>query len=302
MSFHTHSGVILRPMGTQSDDDMVPEDLWTYKRFSALGEKLTGYPAISIFHDFKYHPKEIITGTQDWVYEHLGALFWTVEMWAPNKEAGITDYKWIDWYRDHPAEDDLKLLKWSDEQCGGAATSTGGRSMHPQLGAVEIGGWDKMNFWRNPPPHLREREAARFPAWMTQIALSLPRARAAAHRGARARRRHLARPLRGRQQRLAAGLRDASGRSTRKTVRGVIFEIHLPETPRGCAGQRQAPPSRARSSKAMRRRPAAARLPAGARRHRRPRRGRVGRARAARARASGCSARADRAGVGAAAK
>ena len=37
-------GVILRPMGTQSDDDMTPEDLWIYKRLSALGEKLTGYP------------------------------------------------------------------------------------------------------------------------------------------------------------------------------------------------------------------------------------------------------------------
>ena len=44
-----------------------------------------------------------------------------VELWAPNKEAGITDYKWIDWYREHPVEDDLKLLKWSDEQCGGQA-------------------------------------------------------------------------------------------------------------------------------------------------------------------------------------
>ncbi|MEP7280864.1 MAG: M14 family metallopeptidase, partial [Rubrivivax sp.] len=90
VSFHTHSGVILRPMGTQSDDDMTPEDLWIYKRLSDLGSTLTGYPAISIYHDFKYHPKEIITGTQDWVYEHLGALFWTVELWAPNREAGIT--------------------------------------------------------------------------------------------------------------------------------------------------------------------------------------------------------------------
>ena len=135
VSFHTHSGVILRPMGTQSDDDMVPEDLWTYKRFSELGEKLTGYPAISIFHDFKYHPKEIITGTQDWLYEHLGALFWTVEMWAPNKEAGITDYDWIHWYRDHPVEDDLKLLKWSDEQCAGQAYVDWKPFMHPQLGA-----------------------------------------------------------------------------------------------------------------------------------------------------------------------
>jgi murein tripeptide amidase MpaA len=175
VSFHTHSGVILRPMGTQSDDDMTPEDLWIYKRLSDLGATLTGYPAISTFHDFKYHPKQVITGTQDWIYEHLGALFWTVEIWAPNKEAGITDYKWIDWYRTHPVEDDLKLLKWSDEQCGGKAYVDWYAYEHPQLGAVELGGWDLMNFWRNPPPHLREREAARFPAWLMQLALSLPK-------------------------------------------------------------------------------------------------------------------------------
>jgi hypothetical protein len=162
-------------MGTSSDDDMIPEDLWSYKRFSAMGEKLTGYPAISIWHDFKYHPKETIGGTQDWLYEHLGALFWVVEIWSPNQAADIKDYKWIDWFREHPVEDDLKLLKWSDEQCGGQAHVDWQPFQHPQLGAVEIGGWDKMNYWRNPPPHLREREAARFPKWMTQLALSLPK-------------------------------------------------------------------------------------------------------------------------------
>ncbi len=175
ISYHTHSGVILRPMGTCSDDDMIPEDLWSYKRFSELGHKLTGYPAVSIWHEFKYHPKETIGGTQDWLYEHLGALFWVVEIWSPNQAAEIKDYKWIDWFREHPVEDDLKLLKWSDEQCGGQAHVDWKPFMHPQLGAVEVGGWDKMNFWRNPPPHLREREAARFPSWMTQVALSLPK-------------------------------------------------------------------------------------------------------------------------------
>ena len=144
ISYHTHSGVILRPMGTASDDDMIPEDLWAYKRFSAIGEKASGYPAVSIFHDFRYHPKEVISGTQDWVYEHLGALFWVVEIWAPNKEAGITDYQWIEWYREHPVEDDLKLLKWSDEQCGGRAHVDWYPFQHPQLGAVELGGWDKL--------------------------------------------------------------------------------------------------------------------------------------------------------------
>ncbi len=175
VSFHTHSGVILRPMGTQSDDDMTPEDLWMIKRLSDLGQQLTGYPAVSIFHEFKYHPKETITGTQDWVYEHQGALFWTVEIWAPNKEAGIQDYQWIEWYRDHPVEDDLKLLQWSDEHCGGQAHVDWYPYEHPQLGPVELGGWDRMNFWRNPPAHLREREVARFPGWLQQLALSLPR-------------------------------------------------------------------------------------------------------------------------------
>ena len=175
VSFHTHSGVILRPMGTQSDDDMTPEDLWLYQRLSDLGARLTGYPAISLWHDFKYHPKDVITGTQDWIYEHLGALFWTVEIWAPNKEAGIGDYKWIDWYREHPVDDDLKLLKWSDEQCAGLAYVDWKPFRHPQLGMVEIGGWDKMNYWRNPPPALREREAARFPAWLNTLSLSLPK-------------------------------------------------------------------------------------------------------------------------------
>ena len=80
-----------------------------------------------------------------------------VEIWSPNRAADISGYKWIDWFRDHPVDDDLKLLKWSDEQCGGQAHVDWRPFVHPQLGAVEIGGWDKMNYWRNPPPHLRER-------------------------------------------------------------------------------------------------------------------------------------------------
>ncbi|MEO7055694.1 MAG: M14 family metallopeptidase [Caldimonas sp.] len=228
ISYHTHSGVILRPMGTQSDEDMIPEDLWSIKRFSEIGAKLSGYPAISIWHDFKYHPKDVITGTQDWVYEHLGALFWVVEIWAPNKEAGITDYKWIDWYREHPVEDDLKLIKWSDEHCGGQAHVDWKPFMHPQLGQVEIGGWDKMNYWRNPPPQLREREAARFPKWMTTIALSLPRLELL---------RTEVRALGPDTWRVRIAVANSGWLPAyvtqlalkRKIVRGVMFEIHLPE-------------------------------------------------------------------------
>ncbi|MDM4766915.1 M14 family metallopeptidase [Pelomonas sp. SE-A7] len=227
ISFHTHSGVILRPMGTTPDEEMIPEDLWSYQRFSALGEKATGYPAISIWHDFRYHPKEVISGTQDWLYEHLGALFWVVELWSPAREAGIENCKWIDWYRDHPAEDDLKLIKWSDEQCDGQAHVEWRPFQHPQLGAVEIGGWDKMNYWRNPPATLREREAARFPAWMTQIALSLPKLELI---------RTEVRALGPDTWRVRMAVANSGYLPAyvtkraleRKIVRGVMFEIHLP--------------------------------------------------------------------------
>jgi murein tripeptide amidase MpaA len=227
VGFHTHSGVILRPMGTQSDDDMTPEDLWIYKRLSDLGARLTGYPAISVFHEFKYHPKEVLTGTEDWIYEHLGALYWTVEIWAPNKEAGITGYQWIEWYREHPVEDDLKLLKWSDEQCGGQAYVDWQPFRHPQLGMVEIGGWDRQNYWRNPPPALREREVARFPGWLMALALSLPRLEVL---------RTEVRALGSDTWRVRFAVANAgylpsyvSKRALeRKTVRGTIFEIHLP--------------------------------------------------------------------------
>ncbi len=226
VSFHTHSGVILRPMGTQSDDDMTPEDLWLYKRLSDIGTRLTGYPTVSIWHDFRYHPKQVISGTQDWVYEHLGALFWTVEIWAPNKEAGIEGYDWIEWYREHPPEDDLKLLAWSDSACGGQAHVDWYPFRHPQLGEVELGGWDRMNYWRNPPPELREREAARFPAWLTQLGLSLPKLEVL---------RVEVRALGGDHWRVRFAVANAGYLPAyvtkraleRKIARGVVFEIHL---------------------------------------------------------------------------
>ena len=251
ISFHTHSGVILRPPGAHADEDMTPEDLWSYKRFSAMGEAMTGYPAVAIWHDFKYHPKDNITGTQDWLYEHLGALFWTVELWAPNREAGITGYKWIDWYREHPAEDDLKLLKWSDEQCGGKAHVDWKPFEHPQLGAGRDRRLGQDELLAQPAAGAARARGRALPEVDGAHRVVAAEARAAARRGARARPRHLAHPLRGRQQRLAAGLRDqasagAQGRARRR-VRDRAARRRGP-------GRRHAARRRARSSKATRRR------------------------------------------------
>ena len=120
VAFHTFSGVLLRPYGDQDDDSLAAEDLWAYETIGRKGTDITGYPAISVYHDFRYHPQKVITGVfNDWMYDHLGLFGWVVELWSPQRQAGIEEYKYIDWHREHPLEDDLKMLRWSDEVFGG---------------------------------------------------------------------------------------------------------------------------------------------------------------------------------------
>jgi murein tripeptide amidase MpaA len=166
LTFHTFSGVLLRPPSRMPDDDIPAEDLWTYQELGRVGHEMTGYPAISNFHEFKYHPKEVITGVfDDWMYEHRGVHAWTVEIWSPQRQAGITDYKYIDWFREHPFEHDVQLLKWSDEKLGSGGYSEWRAFDHPQLGEIEIGGWDFAMCWRNPPLEFLEAEIEPLARW-----------------------------------------------------------------------------------------------------------------------------------------
>lgn len=176
VAFHTYSGVNLRPPGRHPDDDLPPEDLWIYRKMGDVGEKVTGYPATSVYHGFRYHPKEVISGVaDDWFYEHRGAFAWTTEIWAPPRQAGITDYKFIEWFREHPFEDDEKMLQWSDEKLEGKGYVEWRPFDHPQLGKVDIGGWDAQYAFRNPPPPFLEKEVAPLGEWVIWQALCSPK-------------------------------------------------------------------------------------------------------------------------------
>ncbi len=161
IAYHTFSAVHLRPYSSYPDEHFPTNDLRTYKLLGEAATAITGYPAISIFHDFKYDPKQSVKGgANDWLYDHLGLFSWTTELWSPQREAGIEDYQYIEWLRDHPLEDDLKLLRWSDEQLDGRGYIDWYPFEHDQLGEVELGGWDLMYCWGNVPPQFLEREIA----------------------------------------------------------------------------------------------------------------------------------------------
>ncbi|MGZ9234145.1 MAG: M14 family metallopeptidase [Anaerolineales bacterium] len=176
ISFHTMSGVLLRGFNDRPDEEQNTEDLWMYQKIGAKGTELTGYPNISTFHEFKYYPKQVITGAFDeWTYEHIGVFSWTVEFWSPMKQAGIENFRFMDWYREHPVEDDLKLLKWNDEVLKGKGYVNWYPFKHPQLGEIELGGWDLLHMWTNVPLEFLEREISPFPEWIVWHALISPK-------------------------------------------------------------------------------------------------------------------------------
>lgn len=176
LSLHSYSGVLLRPYSFKDDDSMPAEDLWLYQAIGNKGEQLTGYPAVSAYHDFRYHPQQTITGAMDdWLYDSYGRIAWTVELWSPHRQAGIEMAHFIDWFREHPVEDDLKLLHWNDTQLQGSGFVDWHPYQHPQLGEVEIGGWNTLYSLWNPPLSMLQDEVNRLPAWLLWHTLITPK-------------------------------------------------------------------------------------------------------------------------------
>ncbi|MBK9710924.1 MAG: carboxypeptidase [Kouleothrix sp.] len=153
ITYHTFSGVILRPFSDKSDDSMQLDDVYTYKEIGERGKQLTGYPHGAVYDIFRYNPRDVMRGAfDDWAYDQHGVFALTVELWDMVGEAGIKERQFIEWFRDHPEEDDLKLLAWNDAQLGGKGFVGWRPFEHPQLGPVEIGGWIERETFGNPPP------------------------------------------------------------------------------------------------------------------------------------------------------
>jgi murein tripeptide amidase MpaA len=229
VAFHTYSGVLLRPYDDRADEAFPAEDLWTYEKIGEKGTEITGYPAVSVYHDFRYHPKQVITGGFDtWLYDQMGMFGWTVEIWSPQRQAGIEEYKFIDWYREHPLEDDLKMLQWSDEVLGGKGYVGWYPFEHPQLGPVELGGWDQLYAFANPPGEFLEKEIAPFSDWLVWHLLISPRLEVYEVS---------VKPLGDDAYRVRLVVHNSGWLPTyvtkkgleKKLVRGVVCEIELPE-------------------------------------------------------------------------
>ena len=174
-AYHTSGGVLLRPSSIAADSTLPPGDVWVWKQLAERGTALTGYTSHSVFEDFTWDPSQTMSGAaDDWVYEHLGVYGWTTEYWDVVHAATGHKQSTHFWYLGPTDEEALAVLRWCDEHHPAGHVDWYPFD-HPQLGSVELGGWDDLNVWINPPIHLLPGEVAPHAEFAVYQALCSPR-------------------------------------------------------------------------------------------------------------------------------
>lgn len=175
---HTFGGLVLTPP-VNVGETMPSADRGVYQTLAGRAAELTGYRAMS-YLDLRsgedregYRPSAF-----GWLYNRRGIYSFITEFWDPFKAAGVDltntmASTWLWGY--HPVEDELKLLRWSDKELAGDGFVAWRSFSHPQLGAVEIGGFDLIRYWYNVPFDRLEKEVAPHSEWLVQLGLSTAR-------------------------------------------------------------------------------------------------------------------------------
>ncbi|QOR35665.1 hypothetical protein IMX26_02210 [Clostridium sp. 'deep sea'] len=164
--FHTSGGFVFRNPYTYEDNEMDAEDLKATKEIAREYFHIAGYK------DIKSNNFSTLT---EWAYEHLGIIGYTTELWNRLERAGTTSEEYFNAKTPEEVENIyLKLLKWNDTELCRKGFIDWKKFNHPQLGDIEIGGWDFKYAVQNPPIHLLEQECYNGALWAISQLASMP--------------------------------------------------------------------------------------------------------------------------------
>lgn len=182
VALHTSGGVILRQPSTGADQQLDAVDLTLYRDVTEMGEEVTGYFGKSNFEAFSERDDAVLMpgAADDFMYEQRGLLAFTVEIWDRRRRAGVKGYAEYGFRhlmnlpkRELEAEE-LKLLAFTDTHHPEQGFYDWRPFRHPQLGLVEIGGWDPKFVEQNPPESLLPEECERVGQFLLRLALATP--------------------------------------------------------------------------------------------------------------------------------
>lgn len=157
-TFHTSGGLILRfPTLADQDFGFPPADIEEYRRIAEDGVALTGYLN---FANEKQAIVDLMSPGHgvfnDWASKVFGVLAMTTEMWAHAIGEGQDS-----------------LFRWNDEVLGGRGFIEWYPFEHPDLGSVELGGWDRWSTSSPPEPMIAD-EVRRNVDWVLTFAEKTP--------------------------------------------------------------------------------------------------------------------------------
>lgn len=159
---HTAAGYLFRLPSTSSWDNFGMEDQQLILELSDKYATTTGQKVVPSYSNPRLHRHGTLIS---WAYWDYGVVGFVPEFWGAfpadaNKDGKVTDEE---------------LLQWNDEKLEGKYFIKWQPYNHPQLGAVEIGGWNTRYIRQNPPPAFIKGEIEMYVPWMLWLAETSPR-------------------------------------------------------------------------------------------------------------------------------
>ncbi|MGY8798196.1 MAG: M14 family metallopeptidase [Longimicrobiales bacterium] len=161
---HTSGGFVYR-LPSASAPSLFPKiDLSLIEHLGEEYTRTTGRPVVPS----ATHPTEHRYGTlMSWGYWDHGIIGWVPEF-SPGPEEWAIDYDGDE------VISQSEQHRFNDEELEGRYFSDWVAFDHPQLGAVEIGGWHSKFWGQNPPPEFLEAETAKQMPWAIYLAEQSP--------------------------------------------------------------------------------------------------------------------------------
>jgi hypothetical protein len=179
LNLHTFGGCYIRPSGDKLDSKMEHSDLWVFQQIERFATPITGYPVVSGFEEFTYEPDTPLCGDLvTFAYEQRGAVAMVCELWDFWKQVGLEVQRpFVKNYAKRTRAELLRLLEWDRTHNEGRLVRPWKPFDHPQLGRVEVGGYEPLvGVWNPPEARLAEVCANQSRAFLRWAALA-PRLR-----------------------------------------------------------------------------------------------------------------------------
>jgi hypothetical protein len=177
LAFHTFGGVFIRPLGAGPDTKMEAGDLALFSEIGEASTAATGYPMVSGFEEFTYQADKPLHGdASDFAYHARGCIAYVCELWDLFHRIGMQRPKrFCDHYTHLTRDDFMRLARWDREHNQSRIYRPWKAFEHPQLGPVEIGGFDpRVGIWNPPPEEIAGICAAQARAFL-RVAAMAPR-------------------------------------------------------------------------------------------------------------------------------